>query len=81
MATIHLKVNGMAVEAEEGWTVAAALLNADISAFRTSVAGETRAPLCGMGVCFECRVTINGEAHVRACLVDARDGMEVVTGG
>jgi NADPH-dependent 2,4-dienoyl-CoA reductase/sulfur reductase-like enzyme len=37
--------------------------------FRTSVTGEPRAPLCGMGVCYECRVTLAGEAHQLACML------------
>jgi sarcosine oxidase subunit alpha len=38
-----------------------------------------RAPLCGMGVCFECRVQVDGVAHVRACMTPVSDGMQVVT--
>jgi len=44
---------------------------------RTSITGEPRAPLCGMGICFECRVTIDGRAHCRACQTEAREGMEI----
>ena len=44
---------------------------------RTSVSGEARGPLCGMGACFECRVTIDGEPHRRACLETVREGMDV----
>jgi sarcosine oxidase subunit alpha len=32
-----------------------------------------------MGICFECRVTINGEAHVKSCQVVCEDGMEIRT--
>ncbi|MGH9802798.1 MAG: FAD-dependent oxidoreductase, partial [Blastocatellia bacterium] len=49
------------------------------SAFRRSITGEARAPLCGMGICFECRVTINGQAHSRSCQISAADGMKVLT--
>ena len=62
-----------------GVTVAAALLDVGASAFRRSVSGEPRAPLCGMGTCYECRVTIDGVAHRRACLVTVADGMHVTT--
>ena len=48
-------------------------------AFRHSVTGEARAPLCGMGICFECRVTINGQAHSRSCQIPAADGMQAKT--
>jgi len=52
---------------------------ADELASRTSVTGEPRGPLCGMGICFECRVTIDGHRHCRACQTEAIDGMEVRT--
>ncbi|MBS1787768.1 MAG: FAD-dependent oxidoreductase [Acidobacteria bacterium] len=48
-------------------------------AFRRSVTGEARAPLCGMGICFECRVTINGQPHSRSCQIPAANGQNVVT--
>ena len=48
--------------------MAAALLNSGEPSFRSSVGGELRGPVCGMGVCYECRVTIDGIAHQRACL-------------
>ena len=41
--------------------------------------GEPRGPLCGMGICFECRVTIDGEAHCRSCQTECRNGMDVRT--
>ena len=78
-ATVNLLVDGLHVRAAAGTTVAAALINAGVRAFRTSVRGEPRAPLCGMGICFECRVTIDGVAHRRACLVSVAEGMGVTT--
>lgn len=77
---ITLTVNSTAITVEEGTSVAAAISNAGIKAFRTSVDGEPRGALCGMGVCFECRVTIDGLGHQRSCTVIATEGMEVVTG-
>ncbi|MFL6375559.1 MAG: (2Fe-2S)-binding protein [Pyrinomonadaceae bacterium] len=76
---IQITVDGVPVKVEQGTSVAAALLNRGIESFRTSVAGESRQPLCGMGICFECRVTIDGESHQRSCMVAARDGMQVTT--
>jgi hypothetical protein len=32
-----------------------------------------------MGICFECVVTVDGVANVRACLETVRPGMQVVT--
>jgi NADPH-dependent 2,4-dienoyl-CoA reductase/sulfur reductase-like enzyme len=76
---IELRVDGRPVAVAPGTTVAAALWHAGIVAFRTSVSGEPRGPVCGMGICFECRVTIDGVAHRRACLVICAPGMVVET--
>lgn len=73
-----LKVNGKQVEVSEQVSVAALLMNLGLAA-RKSVSGEMRGPLCGMGICFECRVTVNGVAHVRGCQLMVREGMEVRT--
>jgi sarcosine oxidase subunit alpha len=51
-----------------------------VQAFRRSVTGEARAPLCGMGVCYECRVTIGGIRHRRACQVSVSNGLDIATG-
>jgi hypothetical protein len=59
--------------------VSAAVALAGESAFRVSVSGEARGPLCGMGICFECRVTIDGRAHQRACQILCQPGMQVWT--
>jgi D-hydroxyproline dehydrogenase subunit gamma len=64
-----------------GTSVAAALLGAGVSTFRVSVGGTPRGPLCGMGICHECRVTIDGVPHRRACLVPVAEGMRVSTRG
>ena len=75
-----LRVDGREVAASEGTTIAAAIGAAGTHACRKSVSGEARGPLCAMGICFECRVTVNGVAHVRSCQVMAEAGMEVRTG-
>lgn len=74
-------INGVETRVEEGTSVAAALINARVWHFRDSVDGNPRAPICAMGICFECRVTIDGHPHRRACLEVCRSGMEVSTGG
>jgi predicted molibdopterin-dependent oxidoreductase YjgC len=74
-----LTIDNNAVQVEQGTTVAAAVLIAGETAFRTSVTGQPRGPLCGMGICFECRVTIDGIAHARSCQIVCEDGMKVVT--
>ncbi|MBI2681621.1 MAG: (2Fe-2S)-binding protein [Acidobacteriales bacterium] len=78
--TVSLRINGKELSVAPGTTVAAAILIAGHSAFRRSVAGTPRGPLCGMGICFECRVTVNGEPHARSCQIECMPGMEVRTG-
>ena len=76
---VSIVVDGRVLRVESGLTVASALLNSGVNCFRSSVTGAERGPLCGMGICHECRVTIDGIAHRRACLVLASDGMEIST--
>jgi sarcosine oxidase subunit alpha len=63
---------------ETGSVVSAALLKAGVPC-RTSVSGEPRTALCGMGICFECRAIVNGTPHRRTCQLICRDGMVVET--
>lgn len=77
--TVTLVCDGAELQVQAGISVAAALLGAAHPFFRRSSSGEPRGPLCGMGVCYECRVTIDGVAHRRACLVTVLDGLHVVT--
>lgn len=74
---VRLQINSHAVEVTAGSSVAAAVA-AHASMFRRSVTGQPRAAFCGMGVCFECRVTIDGIGQQRACMVTVRDGMQVI---
>jgi sarcosine oxidase subunit alpha len=71
----RIEVDGATIVALPGETVAAALLRC--GRLRRSVTGEPRAPLCGMGSCYECRARVDGVALVRTCLTAARDGMVV----
>ncbi len=77
---VPVRVDGRPVEVASGLTVAAALWNLGLWAFRSSSTGTPRGPVCGMGVCFECRVTIDGRPHRRACLEVVAPGMEIATG-
>jgi D-hydroxyproline dehydrogenase subunit alpha len=77
--TIELRVDGRSIAVAPGTTVAAALWSAGISSCRTSLSGEPRGPVCGMGICFECRVTVDGVPHQRGCILPCTEGMEVVT--
>jgi predicted molibdopterin-dependent oxidoreductase YjgC len=77
-ATVAIEVDGATVAARAGDSVAVALLNAAIVPFRTTpISGAPRAPLCMMGVCFDCLVEIDGVANRQACMVVVREGMRV----
>ena len=79
MAEVRIKINGVEVTMPAGSMVAAAVLKSGVGTFRRSVTGEARGPLCGMGICFECRLTVNGVAHVRSCQTVCENGMDVRT--
>ena len=81
LETVTLVVNGVSVTMPAGSMVSAAILKSGVHGFRRSVTGELRGPLCGMGICFECRVTIDGEAHCRSCQTVCKNGMDVRTDG
>ena len=72
------KFNAEPIQAYPGETIAAALLAAGIRALRrTAKSGAPRGIFCGMGVCFDCLVVVDGRPHLRACLTEARPGMHV----
>jgi D-hydroxyproline dehydrogenase subunit gamma len=73
---VTLWINGQRVQMEPESTVSAALLKAGVPC-RRSVTGEPRTALCGMGICFECRATVNGTSHRRTCQLICREGMVV----
>ncbi len=75
---VLVEIDGKPVAVQAGSTVASALLAAGIPA-RRSISGEARAPLCGMGVCYECRVEINGIPQKRGCMVLCHASMKVRT--
>ena len=75
---ITLRVNGASLSVPAGSTVAAAVAIAQQN-YRRSVTGEPRGPLCGMGICYECRVDINGKPHCRSCQILCEQGMDVRT--
>ena len=78
--SIAIRIDGETLAAEPGITLAAALESAGRPVLRRSIAGEPRGVLCAMGICYECRVSIDGQAHRRACMEIVREGMEVRTG-
>lgn len=76
---IVIQINGKPFETEPGMVVAAVLANAGVERFKRSPEGHARSPLCGMGVCFECAVTIDGVPHCRSCQTICKEGMKVET--
>lgn len=67
--------DGRSIEALPGQTVAAALWAVGVTAWRTTrEGGRPRGVFCGIGVCFDCLVTVNGHPNQRACLVPVRAG-------
>ena len=79
-AFLTILIAGVACEAREGDSVAAAMLGTGHSVTRMSaLSGAPRAPYCLMGVCFECLVTIDGIDNRQACMTEVRPGMRVET--
>lgn len=75
---VSITIDGRRIAVAPGTTVAAAIAGIG-SAFRQSVTGEPRAALCGMGICFECRASVNGSPHTRTCQILCQPGMEIRT--
>ena len=74
--TLNITVDGEALTVPEGISVAAALALTGDPTTRQAVNGDLRAPFCGMGVCQECRVTVDG-LRVLACQTLCRAGMQI----
>ncbi len=71
--------DGYAVPFEPGDTFASALLRRDVAHIRDSLDGRPRGLYCGIGVCMECEIVVDGRA-VRACMTEAFVA-EVTSGG
>jgi len=76
---VKISVDGVDVIVRAGTSVAAAVMTVGVARFRRSVTRDARSALCGMGICFECRVMIDGKAHARSCQIICTDGMVVRT--
>lgn len=76
--TVNVSFDGRPLKASAGQSIGAALVSNGITAWRsTRKEGRPRGLFCGIGVCFDCLVTIDGEPNQRACLVQACEGMEI----
>lgn len=77
---LQIFLDGRPLVAYEGESVAAALLAATVRIFRTTEnLGEPRGPYCGMGTCFECVLTVDGQPGLRTCRMPVREGMQLTT--
>lgn len=75
---LTLSFDGRPLKAVPGQSVGAALTAHGITAWRSTRKGaKPRGLFCGIGVCFDCLVTVNGSANQRACLVEVSDGMQL----
>ncbi|WP_427870955.1 2Fe-2S iron-sulfur cluster-binding protein [Leucobacter luti] len=72
---VRASFEGEPIEAEAGASVAAALIASGSSAWRTTRMGAQRGLFCGIGVCYDCIVEIDGESGQRACMIPLRDDM------
>jgi predicted molibdopterin-dependent oxidoreductase YjgC len=77
---ITITVDGVPLSAYEGETIAGALLASGRRAWRHTRHGQPRGLYCGIGLCFDCLVTVNGTPNLRACLTPVTAGMVVETG-
>tara|TARA_R100000789_G_scaffold83087_2_gene78554 strand:- start:3435 stop:5081 length:1647 start_codon:yes stop_codon:yes gene_type:complete len=77
--TLRFTFDGQEITCPADSSLAAALTQAGHRAFRQTDQGATRGIFCGMGVCQDCLVTIDGRPNQRACMTPARDGMTVAT--
>jgi predicted molibdopterin-dependent oxidoreductase YjgC len=76
-APLSLTLDGRAVTAYEGETVAAVLFVEGLLATRTTSGGAPRGVYCGMGVCFDCLVVVDGRPNTRACMTLVEPGMRI----
>ncbi len=76
---ISFQFDGREVTGYTGESIAAALIAAGITSNRVSPTGKPRGYFCGMGVCWECVVRINGKQNQRACMQLLESGMIVET--
>lgn len=77
---LRIELDGSPVDGLHGQTIAGVLLGSGVLAWRrTSGSDRPRGVFCGIGVCFDCIVTVNGQRDVRACQRRATDGDRIET--
>jgi predicted molibdopterin-dependent oxidoreductase YjgC len=76
---VTITVDGAPMQAFLGESIAGALLAGGRRAWRRTPQGQPRGLFCGMGICFDCTVTVDGVPDVRACVTPVAEGMVVET--
>ena len=77
---VSFDFDGRPIPFEPGQSVGAALTAAGVRSWRTTrLAGRPRGLFCGIGMCFDCLVTVDGRPNERACLLPATPGAAVTT--
>ena len=79
MNGVQVLLDGAPVTGQPGESVATLLLRQGIRGWRRDQLGAPRGLFCGIGQCFDCTLTVDGERHVRACVTPVRAGMAIDT--
>lgn len=80
LSAVQVMVDGAPIQAIAGESIAAALFANGHRVMRSTDQGKSRSLYCGMGVCFECLVAVNGKVNQRACMTAVDEGMVIETG-
>ena len=77
---VSIVVDGKIIEAFEDEPIASALFAAGIYVFhKTRIRREPRGYFCGIGLCSDCVVTVDGTPNIRSCITPVKNGMKITT--
>ena len=77
---VNITVNGKVITAIDGEPIASALIADGIKTFRiTRVMKESRGYFCGIGLCSDCMMVVDGVPNVRTCITPVKEGMIIET--
>lgn len=78
MSHVKIHIDGSPFTVPAGTTVIGALMSRGTMSWRTTRFGSApRGAFCGIGVCFDCLLTIDGHPALRSCLVEVAEGMRI----
>ena len=75
--SIRIEFDGRSISCSPADTVGSCLLRAGVVALRSSATGQSRGLYCGIGICNDCLVRIDGDRNVRACVTPVEQAMKV----